>query len=48
MTGKRPILDQDLELMWNSDGTPCFEFTQWYPELNSHYFVTWEADYAMN
>ena len=48
MTGKRPILDQDLELMWNSDGTPCFEFTQWYPELNSHYFVTWEADYAMS
>jgi hypothetical protein len=48
MTGKRPILDQDLELMWNSDGTPCFEFTQWYPELNSHYFVTWEADYALN
>jgi hypothetical protein len=48
MTGKRPILDQDLELMWNSEGTPCFEFTQWYPELNSHYFVTWEADYAMS
>jgi hypothetical protein len=48
MTGKRPILDKDLELMWNDDGTPCFEFTQWYPELNTHYFVTWEADYALN
>ena len=48
MTGRRPILDQDLELMWNGDGTPCFEFTQWYPELNSHYFVSWEADYAMS
>ena len=48
MTGKRPIIDQDLELMRNGDGTPCFEFTLWYPELNSHYFVAWEADYAMN
>jgi len=47
MVGKRPILDQDLELMRSEDGTPCFEFTLTYPEANTHYFMAWEADYAM-
>lgn len=48
MEGRRPILDEDLELTRTEDGTPCFEFTLWYPEMNSHYFMAWEADYAMN
>jgi hypothetical protein len=46
LSGKRPILDEDLELTHNDDGTPCFEFTAWYPSLNSHYVLAWDAEYA--
>jgi hypothetical protein len=46
LTGRRPILDEDLELTHRDDGTPCFEFTVWYPRLNSHYVLAWDAEYA--
>lgn len=51
MTGNkrpRPMVDEDLQLMWKGDGTPCFEYAVWYPPLNTHYFVAWDADYTLN
>lgn len=46
LAGKRPILDEDLELVTADDGTPCFEFTLWYPPLNTHYLMAWDVTYA--
>jgi hypothetical protein len=45
LTGLRPFLDEDLELTHRDDGTPCFEFTAWYPGLNSHYVMSWESEW---
>jgi Silicon transporter len=46
LAGKRPIFDEDLELIIQDDGTPCFEYVRFYPGSREHILLAWDAEYA--
>jgi hypothetical protein len=45
LAGRRPFVDEDLALLTDDDGAPYFEYAAFYPDVNTHYVLAWEAAY---